>query len=77
MIGASVLVWVLALNGTLGRMEGVVLFAGMLIYLGFLIWQSRRERNAAVEAEYAQEYAPSETRSTSAGSTPGVESVRG
>src|SRR5690606_26629276 len=49
MIGASVLVWVLALNGTLGRFEGAILFACMIFYLGFLIWQSRRERDKAVK----------------------------
>ena len=57
MIGASVLVWVLALNGTLGRFEGAALFVCMLVYLGFLLWQSQRERNEAVKAEYAAEYA--------------------
>ena len=64
MIGASLLVWVLALNGTLGRIEGAVLFACMLLYLGFLIWQSRRAQEPAVKVEYTNEYAASETRST-------------
>ncbi len=63
MIGASVLVWVLALNGTLGRFEGAILFACMIFYLGFLIWQSRRERDKAVKDEYATEYAEREPRS--------------
>lgn len=65
MIGASILVWVLALNGTLGRVEGAALFACMLLYLAFLIWQSRRERNEAVKAEYAVEYAERVPRSAS------------
>lgn len=56
MIGASILLWVLALNGAVSQWEGAALFAVMLAYLGFLLWQSQRERNAAVEAEYAQEY---------------------
>lgn len=56
MIGASILLWVLALNGAVSQGEGVALFAMMLAYVGFLIWQSRREHNAAVKAEYDQEY---------------------
>ena len=62
MIGVSLLVWVLALDGTIGRWEGALLFAGILAYTIFLIWQSRREKNEAVTAEYAGEYAEREAR---------------
>ena len=62
MIGASVLVWVLALNGAISRVEGIGLFLIMLGYLGFLLWQSRREHNPAVEAEYEQEFTSDEPR---------------
>ncbi len=51
MIGVSVLVLLMALDGNLGRMEGFVLFAGLLAYTFFLIRQSRRE-SQAVKAEY-------------------------
>ncbi len=57
MIGVSVLVWVLSLNGLLERWEGVLLFAGIIAYTAFLIIQSRREKDAAVKAEYETEYA--------------------
>lgn len=62
MIGASILLWVLALNGAVSQWEGAALFAVMLAYLGFLLWQSQRERNAAVEAEYAQEFTSPEPK---------------
>ena len=55
MIGLSVLVLALALDGTLGRMEGLLLVAGLLLYLAFLARQSTRE-SAAVRDEYAREY---------------------
>lgn len=63
MIGASLLLWVLALNGAISQVEGAALFVLMLAYIGFLLWQSRREHNAAVEAEYAQEYTSHEPKS--------------
>jgi len=63
MIGASVLVWVLARNGVVTQLEGIGLFGLMLAYIGFLLWQSRRERNAAVKSEYEQEYASHEPKS--------------
>jgi cation:H+ antiporter len=62
MIGVSVLVWVLSLNGFIEQWEGIVLFAGIIAYTVFLIVQSRREKDKAVEAEYATEYAPHEPR---------------
>ena len=57
MIGASVLVWVLALNNVISQLEGALLFTLLLAYLSFLIWQSRREQNPTVMAEYEQEFA--------------------
>ena len=48
MIGASVLLLLLALDGTIGRWDGALLFAGIAAYTGFLIRQSRRETAAAL-----------------------------
>lgn len=62
MIGASVLVWVLALNGSISQIEGGLLFGLMILYISFLIWQSRREQNPAVTAEYEQEFTIKEPR---------------
>ncbi len=42
-IGASLLVWGLALDGRLGRWEGLLLFAGVVVYTVWAIRRSRRE----------------------------------
>jgi cation:H+ antiporter len=55
MIGLSILVLVLALDGGLGRADGLLLFIGLVAYVCFLIYQSRRE-SASVKAEYAGEW---------------------
>ncbi len=55
MIGVSVLLLLLGLDGRLGLFDGILLFAGIVVYTVFAIWQSRREQ-AQVQAEYAQEY---------------------
>jgi len=61
MIVASILVLVFGMDGNVGRTEGAVLFAGILTYTAFLIFQSRKETNAAVRAEYEGEYADKDT----------------
>lgn len=43
MIGVSVLVLLLSLDGGVGRTDGLLLFAGLVSYTVFLIVQSRRE----------------------------------
>jgi cation:H+ antiporter len=62
MIGCSLLLLVFALDGTVGRAEGALLFAGIVAYTGFLVWQSRRETDPAVVAEYAEAYPASAAR---------------
>lgn len=57
MILLSVVVFFMAFDGGIGRAEGLLLFAGLIAYIGFLIIQSRRE-NAAVTTEYEAEFAP-------------------
>ena len=47
MIGVSVLALLLALDGTVGRLDGLLLFAGIVGYTVFLIRQSRKETSAA------------------------------
>jgi len=56
MIGASALVWVLALDGRIGTLEGIVLSAGAIGYTIFLVLLSRGESNPAVQAEYAEAF---------------------
>lgn len=63
MIGVSALIWLLSLNGLIERWEGILLFAGILVYTVFLIVQSRREKDEAVTEEYATEYALREPHS--------------
>lgn len=56
MIGVSVLVYILALDGRLDFWNGALLTAGVVTYTVWAIRTSRQE-SAAVQAEYAEEYA--------------------
>ncbi len=67
MIGVSALTFVFAADGELGRIEGGLLVLGSIAYTVFQVWQSRRESNAEVQAEYAQEYGNSEPRTWKSG----------
>jgi cation:H+ antiporter len=51
LIGISILTYVLALNNSIGRLEGAVFFAGLVAYTTWLIRASRKE-SAAIAAEY-------------------------
>jgi cation:H+ antiporter len=42
MIGASLLLWALSLDGALGFLDGLLLCSLLVIYVGVLYWQSRR-----------------------------------
>jgi len=64
LIGASVLVLLLALDGRVGRLDGALLFAGVVVYTAFLIRQSRRE-SASVQQEYAAEFGADASRRSS------------
>ncbi|MCG3146859.1 MAG: hypothetical protein PCFJNLEI_00293 [Verrucomicrobiae bacterium] len=57
MIGVSLLLWALALDNHLGRLDGAILFAGIVTYTVMAIRKSRQE-SAAVAQEYAQEFPP-------------------
>jgi cation:H+ antiporter len=62
MIGLSALALLLAGDGSVGRPDGALLFAGAVAYTAFQVWQSRKE-TAVIRDEYAREYAgkPSST----------------
>lgn len=47
MIGASILVWVLGRDGNISRLEGILLFAALVGYIGWTVYHSRREEPAA------------------------------
>ena len=56
MIGVSFLTLVLGMDGVVGRLDGVILFSGVIAYTVFLIRQSRRESNTTVASEYETEF---------------------
>lgn len=55
MAGSAVLLWVLAVNGVLSRVDGAILVLGAVVYTVVLIRMSRRESRATV-AEYAEAF---------------------
>jgi cation:H+ antiporter len=59
MLGVSLLAYGLALDGKLGRLDGILLLAGLAGYTIFALRQSRRE-SKAVQDEYAREFAEKE-----------------
>lgn len=63
MIGISVLLLLLGLDGRIGRLDGLLLFSMIAAYTLFLIRQSRRE-SREVQAEYEQEYGVTEEEKT-------------
>jgi cation:H+ antiporter len=63
LIGVSGLLYVLAFDGRIGQVDGVVLFSGILMYTVFAIRQSRKE-SKQIQVEYEQEFG-TETPKTS------------
>ena len=55
MIGASVLLLALSLDGTLGRTDSAILFALIVAYTAFLVVQARRAPRQPVTAEFEAE----------------------
>lgn len=58
MIGVSLVLFLLALDGSISRLDGLLLTAGAVVYTIFSIRLSRKE-SAQVKAEYAAEYGTS------------------
>ncbi|MFP6849891.1 MAG: calcium/sodium antiporter [Pseudomonas sp.] len=56
MIGASLVVYALAWDGSLSRLDGALLFAGVVSYTGFLIISSRRSKSPSEDDEFAEEF---------------------
>ena len=52
LIGISVVTYLLILNGHLGRLEGFGLFAGIIVYTGWLLRDARTAEPPTVEQEY-------------------------
>ncbi|ABU59987.1 calcium/sodium antiporter [Roseiflexus castenholzii] len=55
MIGVSALVFIMAMDGVINRIDGLILFSGIVIYTVFAIRQSRKE-SAEVQQEYRSEF---------------------
>ena len=71
-IGLSVLVMLLGLNGLLGRLEGVFLFAGIIVYTVVLVWRSRRETSARVEPMLGTALDEEDAQAVARGEAPGM-----
>lgn len=56
MIGATVLLLLLALDGSIGRLDGLVLAGAVAAYTAFLIRQSRKESSRVVLDEYEEAF---------------------
>jgi len=63
MIGISLLLPILGMDGKVGRFDGLLLFSLMMAYVVFLIRQSRKE-SRAVQEEYEREYGVGEAEKT-------------
>jgi cation:H+ antiporter len=61
MIGVSVLFLVLALNGRIDRIDGILLFSGIIAYTAFTVWKGRKENNAGRADKIATDAHPLQT----------------
>jgi len=55
MIAVSILTLIIGMDGKISRVDGILLFAGIIAYTAFLIYESRKE-SKEVQGEYAKEY---------------------
>ncbi len=65
MIGVSLLLLLFSLDGQLGRVDSIILFAGGIAYTLSLIYQASKQRNDVSNSEddeFAREYSNSEVR---------------
>jgi len=55
MIAVSVVLWIMSFDGVLSRIDGVILFAGAVIYTVFVIRKSRKETKES-KAQFSEAY---------------------
>lgn len=67
MIGVSFLIYIFALNGVIGRIEGLVLFAGIITYTSWLVIEARKNKNENQELKTESEKEYSEKPSGAKG----------
>jgi cation:H+ antiporter len=63
MVGVSGLVMMLAYDGTISNLDGLFLAAGLLTYITWTIFKSRREQ-AGIKVEYVEEFGVEDKRPT-------------
>src|SRR5690606_22770221 len=56
MIAVSVLLLLLALDGSISRLDGILLVVVLIAYTVFLLRESRQEASTAVKAEYDEAF---------------------
>ncbi len=56
MIGVSVLVFILSLDGILGKADGIALLTGIILYTWVVIYVGKKEKKKEVIKEYESEY---------------------
>jgi cation:H+ antiporter len=61
LIGVSVLFLILALNGRIDRIDGILLFSGIIGYTVFTVWKGRKENNAGRADKIATDAHPLQT----------------
>ncbi|MGE0060191.1 MAG: calcium/sodium antiporter [Dehalococcoidia bacterium] len=65
MVGTAVLLLVFSLNNQLDRWEGVILALGLAAYIGFAVYETRRDRHKTdpefVDQEYEAEFGTGDT----------------
>lgn len=65
MITASAVFYLMAIDGVIDTLDGIVLFAAILVYTFWAIRKSRHEKHKNVENIYVEEYADSERKKAS------------
>ncbi len=58
MIGVSFLLLLFGLDGKINQSDGVILFIGILVYTGFLLYQGRKETQPVLSAENPTVHTP-------------------
>lgn len=62
MIGVSFLLLFLGIGGRISRVEGIILFTGVILYTAFLIFQGRKEKNGH-DSDYHKKFGKPQRKS--------------
>jgi len=54
MIAVSILLFILSLNNEISRLEGLIFFAGIIVYIIISIYLSKKEKNSEVKKEFEE-----------------------